>query len=353
MIEKDFPTSSVSVEFVDTTIMNILSLLPEVSSEQILTVARVMPQIGVAGLQFDNNSIRHNKNIITTIATAYDFDYDQMFNTTSNSIRKKPKLAIVTSLDPEEINKSIETLDYYERPLIEVAIPCSDRSLETMLATKYATNFSHIIEDSFDRACELSMDNDNLSLGCSLVDAMDKANKPEFLGSIIDMALNLYSLEFIDFKDVMNHLDPFDTYDFFMNIFEMIHQSTNSEVIVSAEFNNDEGLALANSLYFIKSAVDFARNNKTTIHTRVKTNVSNLGGMLSGSDMFSLNLAMNNHLLADLDSDQELLRPAVDEDRIRMAVDIFRTLQLDVPITAPVIGYNALKRQIGRSVTSR
>ncbi len=349
MSEK-YPTSSVSVEFVDTTIMNIPSLFPDLSEDIILTIARAIPFLGISALQFDNDNLGHNKDLITAISAAYEFDYDQVLNNPGNEVSECPRLSVVSSLDPEDINKGIETLKHYGRPLIEIAIPCSARSMKEMLATKHLKNYSNIIQDSLNKANELTMESDDFLLGCSLVDPMTRTNKPEFVDTVIDMALEMFSLDLINFNDLMGDLDPFDTYEFFMNVFKRVYESSNTGIVVSAEFNNDGGLALANSLYFIKSAIDFARNNKTHIHTRVKTNISNLGGRLSGCDIFSLDLALRNHSLADLSSSQQLTIPDVSTKGASRAIEIFRILNIDVPIMAPVIGYNILSRELNKRV---
>lgn len=267
-MSENYPISSVTVEFVDTTIMNIPSLFPDLSEDRILTIARAIPFLGIAALQFDNNNIGHNKDLITAISAAFEFDYDQVLNNPSNEVGECPRLSVVSSLDPEDINKGIETLKHYGRTLIEIAIPCSARSMREMLATKYIKNYSNTIQDSLDKANELTMESDDFLLGCSLVDPINRKNKPEFVDTVIDMALEMFSLDLINFNDLTGVLDPFDTYEFFMNVFNKIYESSNSGIVVSSEFNNNEGLATANSLYFIKAAIDFAKNHKTHIHTR-------------------------------------------------------------------------------------
>lgn len=340
MIET-YPTSSVSVEYFDTTVMNIPSLFPNIDEDKILRIARIVPYLGAAGLQFDSS----NLNLIPAVLAAYDLDYDQVFSSHPEEVREHPGLSIVTSLDHDDIERSIEALQQYKSPLLEILVPSSVRSMQRLLPISHLRNVSDTVQNSFDTANELVMENDDFLLGCSLVDPMDKSNNPKFVDTLIDIALDMYSLEFIDFYDLMGTLEPFDTYDFFMNVFKKIHESSNINVVVSAEFSNDNGLAVANSLYFIKSAIDFARNNKANIKTRVKTSVSNLGGYISGCDIFSLDLAIMDHVLPELKDKQQLIIPSGHPDRTSMAVDIFRILGIDVPITAPVIGYNALKKQ--------
>ncbi len=342
--------NGVSVEFVDTTVNKLLGQYPNLDSDRVMRVAGLVARIGASVIELGDPNNELQTGLVSTVSSAFEtltqIDCSQK-DPDSLSALEVPRLSIVSNLSQESIEIAFEAIERFRASELEFVIPTKESEYSRVSIFGDEINFDRILEGPLEFAMSLLLDNEDIVFGTSFEDPMRPEVNSNFLRQMIRNLLERLGTNLINFKDTSNQADPFLTYEFFMEVFNILHESSSSSTIVSVEFGNDYGLALANSLYFIKAAIDFARYNNTSLNTRVKTNVANLGNALSGCDIISLSAAIDKYLLNQISAELVVIKPELIKEQIDRAVEVFRILELDIPLRAPVIGYetrNNLRR---------
>ena len=195
-----------------------------------------------------------------------------------------PIISALCRANPRDIEITWEALKDAKHPLIHSFIATDPEHMKVKFPDKDEDDIAGLAVDSVTLTKSLIAHNSRATVEFSLEAAT--TTRKEFLERMIKDIVNA-GVDVINLPDTVGHMEPFGMYQFYQDVIKWAIQS-NQKVIVSAHNHNDQGMAVANSLSFIKAATDYASEHEVNINTRIETTICGLGERAGNCDIFPL-----------------------------------------------------------------
>ncbi len=195
-----------------------------------------------------------------------------------------PIISALCRANPDDIEVTWEALKDAEYPLIHSFVATDPEHIKVKFPDKDEDGVAKLALESITLAKTLIGNNPKGSVEFSLEAAT--TTRKEFLERMIKDVVNT-GVDVINLPDTVGQMEPFGIYQFYREVIKWAIQ-TNPNVIVSAHNHNDQGMAVANSLSFVKAAADIAAKQLVEINTRIETTVCGLGERAGNCDIFPL-----------------------------------------------------------------
>ena len=292
-------SSRVYVEILDTTLRDGAQSLPEehqFEDGHKFYVARHISDLGINTIEAgfprtagDNQEVYEiAQSIGNTSRNVQEWSSNQ--TESSNNFLRYPIIAALARADAKDIEVTWNAISPARYPLMHSFIATDPDHINTKFPGATPEDIILKSKNSVRLARNLMSDHIFSRLEFSFEAA--STTQPQFLERIIKDVIN-EGADVINVPDTVGQMEPFGIYNFYHKVIDWVI-SSNPSVIVSAHNHNDQGLAVANSLSFIRAASDYAKSHSKDIKVQVETTICGLGERAGNADVFPFVAALHS-----------------------------------------------------------